>query len=100
MSNRPPATAMGFEDLSQLTSSVTFQWPLSGPAQYTFSKVVEFDPEGVARFQSKSTFDATVPSYIELPLLPTHGATVPTLPTDEAAIQIDGMTGVVQTYRP
>jgi prepilin-type N-terminal cleavage/methylation domain-containing protein len=97
---RPPATTTGFIDLSQATSSVTFQWPLSGTPKYLFTKVVEFNPQGVARFQSQSTLDASVPSYIELPLLPTHGTVLPVVPSNEVAIQVDGMTGVARTYRP
>jgi prepilin-type N-terminal cleavage/methylation domain-containing protein len=97
---RPPATTTGFIDLSQATSSVSFQWPLSGTPLYLFTKVVEFNPQGVARFQSQTTLDDSVPSYIELPLLPTHGTVLPAVPSNEVAIQVDGMTGVARTYRP
>ncbi len=111
MATRPPSSTMGFVDLGSVMntgtgkSMVTFQWPLSGSAQYTFDQVViEFSPEGTARFQSQPTVTSTVPSYLEVPLLPTHGTTLPTgealLRANEAALQIDGMTGEVQTYRP
>ena len=100
MSARLPATTTGFIDLSQAISTVTFQWPLAGTPQYLFTKVVEFNSQGVARIQSQNTLDSTVPSCIELPLLPTHGTSLPLVPSNEVAIQVDGMTGVARTYRP
>ncbi len=111
MAARPASSTTGFVDLGNVMntgagkSTVTFQWPLSGSAKYTFDHVViEFSPQGTARFQTQSAFTSMVPSYIELPLLPTHGTTLVTgaalATANEAALQIDGMTGVVQTYRP
>jgi prepilin-type N-terminal cleavage/methylation domain-containing protein len=111
MATRPASSTAGFVDLGNVMntgegkSTVTFQWPLSGPAKYTFDQVViEFNPQGTARFQTQSTVTSTVPSYLELPLLPAHGTVIPTgavlARANEAALQIDGMTGVVQTYRP
>ncbi len=111
LASRPASGTTGFIDLGNVMSTgagkstVTFQWPLSGAAKYTFDQVViEFSPQGTARFQDQTTFSSMVPSYIELPLLPTHGTTLPTgtdfAKANEAALQIDGMTGEVQTYRP
>jgi len=102
MVNRPASTTTGFMDISLSTSAstVTFQWPLSGTAQYTFNQVIEIDPQGVARIQTGTAFNPTIPSYIEIALLPTHGGTVSNTSANQAAIQVDGMTGAIATYRP
>lgn len=111
MAARPASSTMGFVDLGSVMntgagkSTVTFQWPLSGAAKYTFDEVViEFSPQGSARFQVQSTFSGNIPSYLELPLLPAHGTMIPTgaelAKANEAALQIDGTTGVVEMYRP
>ena len=96
-----PAPGFLYLGNSNVKSTVTFTWPLSGTAQHTFAKVIEFDPQGVARVQQSSTaFDPTIPAYIEVDLLPTHGAVASTTVTNAVVIQIDGMTGAVRTYRP
>jgi hypothetical protein len=100
MANRPPASTTGFIDLSTAVSTVSFTWPLNGIPEYTFTKVIEIDPQGIARIQQGGTFDPTIPSYIEIPLLPTHGSTLLANNPNQAAIQLDGMTGTVNTYRP
>jgi prepilin-type N-terminal cleavage/methylation domain-containing protein len=86
------------------TSYTEFYWPLAASsktsAQYDFTRVLEFDPQGVAWFQSSSNINTMV-QYFEIGLLPTHGNTVPSSPpADVAAIQIDGMTGATRIYRP
>jgi prepilin-type N-terminal cleavage/methylation domain-containing protein len=100
MANRPPSSTPGFVNLSSTTSTVTFQWPLTGAAQYTFSQVIEIDPQGVSRVQTESNFSSTIPSYIEIPLLPTHGGVVSANDANQSAIQVDGMNGTISTYRP
>ncbi len=107
MSSRPAATVDlgGVMNTGNGMSTVTFQWPLSGSPVYNFNKVViEFSPQGVARLQNQATFNSTLTSYLELPLVPSHGTIFPTgaalAKVNEAALQIDGITGVVQTYRP
>jgi prepilin-type N-terminal cleavage/methylation domain-containing protein len=82
-------------------------WPLGKAlkqGQYNFSQVVQFDPQGVARLQFASTGESVVP-LIEIDLQPTHGNIAPTPPTNQnvgnqAAIQIDCVTGGVHFYRP
>jgi Tfp pilus assembly protein FimT len=100
MVSRPPTTTTGFIDISQSASAVTFPWPLTGTTQSTFSQVIEIDPQGVARVQTETTYSPTIPSYIEIGLLPTHGDIVSNTGGNEAAIQVDGITGAVTTYRP
>ena len=92
---------------TQCVSATPFDYPIGaglGRGQYSFTKVIQFDPQGVARMQSASHPSAITP-YMEIGLEQTHGTAVPTLPAsptsgDVAAIQIDGMTGAVRVYRP
>jgi Tfp pilus assembly protein FimT len=90
-------------------SATPFAWPLgarlagSPQPQYTFNKVIEFDPQGSARIISTTNLNA-IPYCIEIGLQPTHGVTaIPLASTTSgqiAAIQIDGMSGATRTYRP
>jgi prepilin-type N-terminal cleavage/methylation domain-containing protein len=83
-------------------ASVTpFDWPLGsalGSGQYSFQKVVNFDPQGVARIQYSTTADTIVP-YTEVGLQQTHGTSVSSSP-NVAAIQLGGVGGEVTIYRP
>jgi len=95
------------------TSSTQFAWPpgrsLSN-AQYTFAKVIEFDPQGCARIISTSntpSYPDAVPQFIEIGLQSAHGAIAGGPPSSQstdagqiAAIQITGVSGANQTYRP
>jgi type II secretory pathway pseudopilin PulG len=91
------------------TSSTWFGWPL-GKSQYTFSKVIEFDPQGCARIISASnpaSYPDGVPQFIEIGLQPAHGTIAAGPPSSQstgagqiAAIQITGVSGANQTYRP
>lgn len=84
-------------DISTNTSAVSFQYPLfPAPSKYIFQKVIEFDPQGVPRVQSGSS----IQNYFEIPLIPAHGNTAATNSANQAAIQIDGVTGAVRIYRP
>jgi len=96
MTSRPTCSV----DLSSATASTSFQWPLTGTAQCTFTKVIEFDPQGVARVQTGSAYSPAVQSYIELPLVSAHGDVVAANISDQAAVQVDGVTGAVSIYRP
>jgi prepilin-type N-terminal cleavage/methylation domain-containing protein len=97
------------EDISNAAnlSAVTFPWPLTGTATYTFGSgtgtpidsVIEFDPQGVARIEG-ATYSSAIPSYIEIALQPTHGGNVNSNGANQGAIQLDGMTGAVTVYRP
>jgi prepilin-type N-terminal cleavage/methylation domain-containing protein len=116
---RPTLTSF-YCDLSD-SSSVTlsfywFGWPLgtyidatdTPRAQYEFNKVVEFDPQGTARFityASSTTYPDAVAPYLEIGLQPSQGggaAAVSQLGDSGqiAAIQINGITGAVHIYRP
>jgi prepilin-type N-terminal cleavage/methylation domain-containing protein len=96
MTSRPAASI----DLSSATATTSFQYPLTGPAQFSFSKVVEFDPQGVARVQTGSGFNPSVQAYIELPLVPAQGNLATANISNQAAVQVDGITGAVSVYRP
>ena len=115
-----PAVGSYYYDLSNPnatygTSSTWFGWPLgttigvNAKAQYTFLKVVEFDPQGSARFISTSntpSYPDATPQYLEIGLQPSHGGTAAGAPAQStnpgqiAAIQINGLTGAVHIYRP
>ncbi len=78
-----------------------FDWPLGssiGTGQYSFTRVINFDPQGVARIQYASNTDG-VGAYMELGLQPTHGIAISSS-SNVAALQIDCMTGSVRKYRP
>jgi prepilin-type N-terminal cleavage/methylation domain-containing protein len=82
--------------------SVTpFDWPLGSAlnaGQYSFQKVINFDPEGIARIQYSTNTDGIAP-YTEIGLQQTHG-TVVSSSSNVAAIQIGGVGGNVAIYRP
>jgi prepilin-type N-terminal cleavage/methylation domain-containing protein len=68
------------------------KWPGSGGV--AFDKVIEFDPQGVARL-ARSHAATTIDGYIEIPLRQKTGGQ-----DNAAVIQIDGITGVARLYRP
>jgi type II secretory pathway pseudopilin PulG len=94
------------------SSSTTFAWPMgvafNASPQYSFSKVIEYDPQGSARIISISnpaSYPEAIPLYLELGLEPAHGAAVSTPSSGQssgqiAAIQITGITGASHIYRP
>jgi len=87
-------------DLSTNTSQITFKWT-NGANQYTFANVIEFDPQGIPRVQTSTTYSSAIQPYLELPLIQCHGNTAPaTIPANQAAIQLNGLTGAVRVYRP
>ncbi len=94
------------------SSSVTqFTWPLgkslSGGYQYKFTKVINFDPSGVARIATSTNSDE-VTNLMEIDFLQSHGSVTPTPPPvgwnqdvgNQFVIQIDAPTGAVRLYRP
>ena len=111
-----PTVAIPYYNLSNPlgTSSTQFAWPLgsklNSSPQYTFAKVIEFDPEGSSRIFSNanpafSSFPDAIPQYIEIGVQAAHGTNVPASPTQQnqgqlAAIQINGISGAVHMYRP
>ncbi|XHR27577.1 MAG: Tfp pilus assembly protein FimT/FimU [Chthoniobacteraceae bacterium] len=83
---------------STCVSVTPFAWPL-GTTSYNFYKVINFDPQGVARIQYNDNKDTIVP-YIEIGLTPIVGNHAQTTGSNQAAIQIDCMTGATRIYRP
>jgi len=94
-------------------SSTQFAWPLGttlAANQYTFSKVIEFDPEGSARiiyYNNPASMPDAIPQYLEIGLQPAQGTNAAGPPGDQknnpgqvAAIQIVGINGSVHIYRP
>lgn len=68
--------------------------------RFSFSKVIEFDPQGVAHLPSAPRSAGAI-QYLEVDLQPVQGNAAPAAETkDHAAVQIDGLTGVVSIYRP
>jgi prepilin-type N-terminal cleavage/methylation domain-containing protein len=107
---------------AQCTAANCFMWPLGASAsgnptpQYIFYQVIEFDPQGTARIilanpSQANVSQTAIPYTIEIGLEPTNGIAAPTPPATEqangtsapgqiVAVQVDGMTGAVRTYRP
>lgn len=89
-------------DLGSTEAATRFNWAAGGggsPA--TLGKVIEFDPQGVARYQDGTSALESIKGWIEIPLKPSKGnAGVVPSEKNAAALQVDGMTGVVQIYRP
>jgi prepilin-type N-terminal cleavage/methylation domain-containing protein len=89
--------------------SVTpFSWPLgsslnANQCKFYFVKVIQFDPQGVARIQDTTSQD-NIGLWMEVALQQTHGSAIPPVSANGtgavAAIQIDSMTGAVRVYRP
>jgi hypothetical protein len=90
---------------AQCYSSGVFGWPLGvtyAKAQYQFTKVIEFNPQGSARIISPTNLD-TIPYGIEIGLQPANGsvtAAVTGTSGNIIAIQVDGMSGATHIYRP
>jgi prepilin-type N-terminal cleavage/methylation domain-containing protein len=84
-------------------NSVTpFDWPLGSAlngGQYSFKKVINFDPQGVARIQYSNN-TTTISPYTEIDLQQTHGTTVDVNNPNVVAIQLSGVAGGVAMYRP
>jgi prepilin-type N-terminal cleavage/methylation domain-containing protein len=81
-------------------AKTTFQWPISGAAQYNFTNmVVEFSPQGTAAIQTNGLALSSFSQYIEIALHPTRGNVARTN-ANQAAIQINGITGGIRVYRP
>ncbi len=74
------------------STASTLKWP--GAGAVTFSNVIEFDPQGVARRATNAAATA-IDGYLEIPLMQARGGSA-----NPAAIQVDGITGAVRIYRP
>ena len=105
--NQPTGTQYTL-GLSTSTSVTPFTWPLSSSLnsgyQYKFTKVINFDPGGIARIATSANADE-IARLMEIDLQATHGTLVPPVPTNQdvgnhAAIQIAPTTGAIRVYRP
>lgn len=105
--NRRSANSDSIVGSPDCKSATPFSWPLGtdlGAGKYYFTKVIQFDPQGVARIQSSTSADNIVPT-LELALQQTQGNVAPNVPSGEnrgsiAAVQINGITGAVRIFRP
>ncbi len=89
-------------DMSSTTAHANFQfsWPIGGTAKYSFARVIEFDPQGVARVQKTASGSSSVDPCIEIALVPARGNTVSAANANLASIQINGITGATRIFRP
>jgi prepilin-type N-terminal cleavage/methylation domain-containing protein len=98
-----PSVASDNYRIGLAPASVTpFDWPLGSAlngGQYSFQKVINFDPQGVARIQYSNNTD-TISPYTEVGLQQTHGITVDTNSPNVVAVQLGGVGGNVNIYRP
>lgn len=103
-----PSVGTTYVGSSACKSVTPFAWPLGSPlnfsqCQYYFEKVIQIDPQGVARIQDSTNQD-NIARWMEIGLQQTHGSPVPPAPSTNtgalAAIMVDGMTGSVRIYRP
>lgn len=82
--------------LGSVTVSTSFDWPLGSSQKVcTFSRVIQFDPQGSATIPSGSGLSR----WLEVALQPAHGNQVAAGP-NFAALQLDGITGAVRLFRP
>ncbi len=99
---RPNVSSNGYLIGNAPASVTPFDWPLGSAlngGQYSFQKVINFDPQGVARIQYSTNAD-TISPYTEVGLQRTHGATVDVGSPNVVAIQLSGVGGTVAIYRP
>jgi len=92
------------------SNPTSFTYPLqvagaTQAAQYTFSKIIEFNPQGEASKIVENVFTGPGPqNAIEIALQATHGSAVSTYSASTnqnvAAIQVEGLSGQVRVYRP
>ena len=96
---------------SAASNPTAFTYPLktatSGTPQYTFSKIIEFNPQGEASKIVENVFSGPGPhDELEISLQPTHGSTIDPHFTGAAqsvaaaAIQLEGLSGQVRIFRP
>ncbi len=101
---RPVAAGGPAVDLGQSAAATNYQfaWPLgavAGSARYKFSKAVEFDPQGVVRVPTTNSYAQVLQPYIEIGLVTARGNSA-TTSSNQAVIQINGITGAARIFRP
>jgi prepilin-type N-terminal cleavage/methylation domain-containing protein len=81
------------------TNSWKFLYPVtassSSSAQYTFTQVIQFSPQGDA-----TRIGDTPTTLMEVGLQPTHGGTITASGENFAVLQVTGIGGQVISYRP
>jgi hypothetical protein len=103
---QPPDTTYRLGNAAS-TSVMPFTWPLGsalGSGQYQFNKVINFDPNGIARIATSTNADE-IAQVMEIDFQPTHGTLVPPVPTNQdvgnqTVIQVAPRTGATRIYRP
>ncbi len=94
---RPPVGNEYRAGNAAFAAESSFNWPLSGGnANYTFTKVIQFDPRGTATLQSSGR---SLAQWMEIGLAPARGD-VAVAGANCAALVLDGVTGSVKIYRP
>ena len=81
-------------------SAAAASWPPgSATPKYTFSQVIQFNPQGEAQIINGPNVDGQL-QYIEIDLEPMHGKALPTPQNpNNAAILIDGVSGSIRIFR-
>lgn len=87
--------SQAFAQRNGIQNTTTFNYPISGTAPYTFVKIIQFSPQGDAT----KIVDTPTP-LMEIGLTPTHGNVVDANSKNLVALQITGIGGLVQLYRP
>ena len=102
IANLPNSGSGSTYNIYSTSSVTTFQWPLTGTAQYSYGpkpgSVIQFNPQGEAQIIPDTSSDSIL-QWIEIDLQPTHGNSVPTVTNNTAAILIVGTSGAVTLYR-
>jgi hypothetical protein len=90
------------------TSALAFRYPLGAASPvYTFDKVIQFDPQGTAKLVRNTNF-GFANQWIAIEFVTAKGNTVPPSVRTAAdantgniaALQINGLTGAVNLFRP
>lgn len=81
-----------------------FAYPLNGPAQYRFRKIIEFNPRGEASKAGEATLVGPgAPERIEVALVPAPDGRISepfrAAGWAAAAVQIDGLSGNVRSFQ-
>jgi Tfp pilus assembly protein FimT len=85
-------------DASPPASLRPFQYPVgssSTPAQYTFSKIIEFSPRGECRVNNNNY---TIRSLLEVTFQPVRGSVLDN--NNPHAVQVNGFCGNIKLYQP
>jgi prepilin-type N-terminal cleavage/methylation domain-containing protein len=88
------STAAQLGDDTPPNPILRFQYPLGSTPQYTFSKMVQFNPRGEAVIDNSNY---TYTPVSEIGFQPTHGSALST--SNVGAIQLTGLGGDVKIYR-